>query len=313
MKRLMLLAALVLVFCCSGAFADSAIGIEFDGKTLDAKSFTANDTTMLPLRAVMEKYGFKVFFNPDENEVHFIGDSGSYSSVKIGSDKAVVNGKTVNLFSRAMIIDGTAYAPARFVKYASGKYVGYSAEKNAVILKSVSSSSNNGGKSVEISPNELLKNGYFEISDTQDGGFAWKKYGYGNFGITDQNPFYGKNCAYISGRTSNYSGISYDLKDIFNENGQGKYTFSAYVRTYEDSDSVGKTYSMIIRTQGKNDEKKKYAKSSVAISDNWTKITLEADIKWSGDLSDALLYFEGADKNDFNDYYIDMCSAQKAE
>lgn len=312
MKRFMVLIIALCILFCTTAFAENTMSIEFDGKVLDINPFKASDVIMLPLREVMEGFGFKVFFNADTNEAHFLkGDN--YSSVEIGSDKGNINGKTVSLGGRAVIVDGISYAPARFIKYASGKYVGWSVEKNSVILKNSSSAALGGSGAVEIPANELLKNTYFDIADTQDEGFMWKKYGYGNLSISDENPFFGKNCAYISGRTSNYSGISYDLKDILNENGQGKYVFSAYVRTNDDSESIGNTYSLIIRTQGKNDEKKKYEKASVAISEKWAKITLEADLKWSGELSDALLYFEGADKTDLNDYYIDMCSATKAE
>ena len=131
--------------------------------------------------------------------------------------------------------------------------------------------------------------------------------------LFDENPYFGKKCILVTDRTSNYSGVSQDVKDILNEKGPGKYSISAFIRTYEDSPSIKKSYSLILRTQGGSEEKAKYAKSSISISDEWTKITVEADLNWTGELKDGLLYFEGADKTDFCDYYIDMCSLTKTE
>ena len=316
MKKFAVLLMAVGIMVQGNAIASNEISLKYDNDTLKSTvaPFKADDVVMLPLRVVMEKLGFKVFYNDATQEVHMIKDA-QYSSVKLGSSLAKINGESIMLERVPITLNGTTMVPARFVSLASQKYVGWSVEDNAVILSdTLTNDGIDWSKVVRIDPNELLKNSDFENStpDNTDQ-FVWKKYGYGNIKLFDENPYFGKKCILVTDRTSNYSGVSQDVKDILNEKGPGKYSISAFIRTYEDSPSIKKSYSLILRTQGVSEEKAKYAKSSISISDEWTKITVEADLNWTGELKDGLLYFEGADKTDFCDYYIDMCSLTKAE
>ena len=63
MKRFMVLIIVLCTFFCTTAFAENTMSIEFDGKVLDINPFKVSDVIMLPLREVMEGFGFKVFFN----------------------------------------------------------------------------------------------------------------------------------------------------------------------------------------------------------------------------------------------------------
>ena len=101
-------------------------------------------------------------------------------------------------------------------------------------------------------------------------------------------------------------------KEILNKNGAGKYIFTAYVKTYENSPSVGNPYSMIIRIQDEDAESKTYKKANFSMTDKWQKITLETTLEFNT-LEDGLVYFEGSDEKDLNDYYIDLCSMTKVE
>lgn len=315
MKKSAVLLTAVCISVQSAAFAGTQIGLKYDNTDLISSEapFRANDVVMLPLRAVMEKLGFKVFYNDETEEVHMLKDA-RHASVKIGSTVAYVNGQAVELERTAITLNGTAMVPARFVSLASEKYVGWNVEENSVVLsEKLTSDGIDLTKVVKIADNELLKNSDFEITDTDSDDFGWKKYGYGAMSIHEENPYFGENCILVGSRTSCYSGISQDVRDILNANGPGKYIISAYIRTDEDSPSIKKSYSLLLRTQGSGDEKKKYAKSSISISDEWTKLVLEANLSWSGTLTDGLLYFEGGDKTDLCNYYIDMCSMVKSE
>lgn len=312
LKRFAAFFTALLLLCQAPACFSEEIGLRLDGNGIKTETapFFADNVVMVPLRSVMESLGFRVFYNDETKEIFVLKDS-EYGSVKIGSSHAVINGDEAVLEAKTVIVNGTAMTPVRFVSRMSQRYISYDLQTHSVII-SVKGGSGGEGEILEISPDELLINPAME-NDMSSADFGWKKYGYGNIELYEDNTVFGKNCIRIKDRTSKYSGVSQDITKILNENGAGTYLFTAYIRTYEGSPSVGNTYSMIVRTQETTAEKEKYAVKSTAISDKWTKITLKAELDFSDELKDGLLYFEGSQDSDLNDYYIDMCSMTKAD
>ena len=315
MKKIAVILTALTIALQSTVYAGGTIGIKFDTDDLKVPEapFYADNVVMLPLRAVMEKFGFKVFYNDETKEVHMINGS-EYAFVKIGSTYANIDGNDTQLERRTITVNGTAMVTARFVSLVTKKYVGWSVDDNSVVLSATMTADNSGdSNALRIADNELFINPAFEKADINSSDFGWEKYGYANIKVVDDNPLYGKNCIKVVDRTKNYSGLSQDVKEILTKNGPGKYNVSAYIRCDEESPSVKKPYSLILRTKGSADTSTKYDKSTISISEQWTKISVEANLEWSGDLADALVYFEGGDKEDLQNYYIDMCSLTKVK
>ena len=309
-KTIAFLTAMFLLFQSTVCLA--GIGLKYEGEDINSaeQPFLANNAVMVPLRAVMEKLGFRVFYNDSTDEVHVMKDS-TYGRVKIGNQIADINGIPLVMDNKAMISNGTTMIPARFVRAISGKYISWDSKTNSVAI--FDKQQTLAGESVITIPdNELFINPGITIENMNDPGFGWLKYGYTSIEVYNDGAFYGNNCLRVKDRTSRYSGISQDIKEILNKNGAGKYIFTAYVKTYENSPSVGNPYSMIIRIQEEDAESKTYKKANFSMTDKWQKITLETTLEFNT-LEDGLVYFEGSDEKDLNDYYIDLCSMTKVE
>lgn len=310
-KTIAFLTAMFLLFQSTVCLA--GIGLKYEGEDINSaeQPFLANNAVMVPLRAVMEKLGFRVFYNDSTDEVHVMKDS-TYGRVKIGNQIADINGIPLVMDNKAMISNGTTMIPARFVRAISGKYISWDSKTNSVAIFDKQQTLA-GESAITIPDNELFINPGITIENMNDPGFGWLKYGYANVEVYGDGAFYGKSCLRVKDRTSRYSGISQDIKEILNKNGAGNYIFSAYVKTYENSPSVGNPYSMIIRIQDEDAEAKTYKKANFSMTDKWQKITLETTLEFNTTLKDGLIYFEGSDEKDLNDYYIDLCSMTKVE
>lgn len=312
MKRtIAFLTALFLLFQSTVCLA--GMGLKYEGEDIKTaqQPFLADNAVMIPLRAVMEKLGFRVFYNDNTDEVHVMKDS-TYGRVKIGNQIADINGIPLVMDNKAMISNGTTMIPARFVKAISGKYISWDSKTNSVVIFDKQNTVA-GESAITIPDNELFINPGITIENMNDPGFGWLKYGHANIEVYSDGALYGNSCLRVKDRTSRYSGISQDIKEILNKNGAGKYLFTAYVKTYESSPSIGKPYSMIIRIQEETAETKTYTKKNFSITDKWQKITLETTLEFNTTLKDGLIYFEGSDEKDLNDYYIDLCSMTKVE
>ena len=93
---------------------------EVFGKTVknDVSPVIVNSRTMLPARFVTEALGAKVYWDAKERKVTIINkkdDKNTYIVIYIGSDKAYVNEKEVELDSTAFIANDRMYLPVRFI------------------------------------------------------------------------------------------------------------------------------------------------------------------------------------------------------
>ena len=93
---------------------------EVFGKTVknDVSPVIVNSRTMLPARFVAEALGAKVYWDAKERKVTIINkkdDKNTYIVIYIGSDKAYVNEKEVELDSTAFIANDRTYLPVRFI------------------------------------------------------------------------------------------------------------------------------------------------------------------------------------------------------
>ncbi|QAY66714.1 stalk domain-containing protein [Paenibacillus protaetiae] len=100
----------------SASAAAANVKVEVDGKALSLNpgAFTQNGVTYVPMRAIFEALGASVTWEPTTKTI--IGNNYDTTiTLSIGVNKAVVNGKTVNLSAAPIEKNGTAFVPARFI------------------------------------------------------------------------------------------------------------------------------------------------------------------------------------------------------
>lgn len=87
---------------------------------------TANYVTIIPLRDTAEQFGAVITYDPKTKGIKVFDEATNTTIVvKIGSDKAVVNGKTVKWAFPVTIVDGAAYVPARNFASALGAKISW--------------------------------------------------------------------------------------------------------------------------------------------------------------------------------------------
>ena len=108
-----------------------------ESKTNDVAPIIRNDRTMLPARFVAESLGAKVIWDADKKQVTVTGknnDKDVEIIITIDSDKATVNGETIELDSPAFIENDRTYTPIRFIAEQLGATVEWNEADQTVII-----------------------------------------------------------------------------------------------------------------------------------------------------------------------------------
>lgn len=132
----------LLVFLFVNVFAGKTPQIEYNGKIIksDVQPFIQNERTMVPIRFISETLGYKVDWNNEERLVSITGKDTSLE-LKIGSKKAKVNGKDLELDAPAIIKSDRTFVPLRFVAENLKAEVKWDNDNFKVIINDSSNSS----------------------------------------------------------------------------------------------------------------------------------------------------------------------------
>ena len=105
--------------------------LKINGKYLNSKyaPYISNETTMVPVRDVMEQLGWKVEWNDTDNSI-VITRGAKKITMQIGSDKMIVDKSTHTLPSVPVLVGKTSYIPIRAVSEALGATVGWDPDNN---------------------------------------------------------------------------------------------------------------------------------------------------------------------------------------
>lgn len=133
---------ILLVFLFVNVFAGKTPQIEYNGKIIksDVQPFIQNERTMVPIRFISETLGYKVDWNNEERLVSITGKDTSLE-LKIGSKKAKVNGKDLELDAPAIIKSDRTFVPLRFVAENLKAEVKWDNDNFKVIINDSSNSS----------------------------------------------------------------------------------------------------------------------------------------------------------------------------
>ena len=133
---------ILLVFLFVNVFAGKTPQIEYNRKIIksDVQPFIQNERTMVPIRFISETLGYKVDWNNEERLVSITGKDTSLE-LKIGSKKAKVNGKDLELDAPAIIKSDRTFVPLRFVAENLKAEVKWDNDNFKVIINDSSNSS----------------------------------------------------------------------------------------------------------------------------------------------------------------------------
>lgn len=134
MKNFTMLAAAFATAAAMAQTADSDISVTIDGSPLEsAKPMREEDRVLVPMRAIFEKMNAKVNFS----EGAVTATKGEHTtSLNVGSDKALVDGRAITLPTPLRPMAGVVYVPLRFVAESLGATVRYEPVYRAVTIDS---------------------------------------------------------------------------------------------------------------------------------------------------------------------------------
>lgn len=113
------------------------IRVKYDNETLifDQYPVFDNGNVLVPFRAIFEKFGLKINWEPGSKRV-----TGEAPAVKIdmviGNSSVTVNGIKRNLEAAPKLVDGNTYVPLRFISESMGKEVEWDQTSYTAIIKS---------------------------------------------------------------------------------------------------------------------------------------------------------------------------------
>jgi len=139
---LVLIVLALLVVLPAGAFAAEEANVNFNGEKLsfEVPAQNVNGRVLVPLRAIFEKMGATVDWNPDtETATAKKGDQ--VVILKINDTKPTVDGKVVEIDQPGVILNGRTLAPLRFVAEAFGGSVEWVSGSNTAFISYRSGSS----------------------------------------------------------------------------------------------------------------------------------------------------------------------------
>lgn len=137
MKFLKFLIIFILLLVPLTVTAQGQITLVADGKKVesDVSPVIVNNRTLVPVRVISELNGARVEWDSAERKVKIKSDKVEIE-LKIDSEKATLNGKTVVLDAAAAIVSNRTMVPVRFVAEAFGYEVGWAEATRTVTLKS---------------------------------------------------------------------------------------------------------------------------------------------------------------------------------
>ena len=106
-----------------------------NGSLINADVKTVNDRTLVPIRAIVENLGGKIFWEEKTKKVTIEKDN-TIIEMTIGSTTVKINGQTKTLDAAPNIYNDYTYLPVRFVSENLGAKVAYNEEQNASVIVS---------------------------------------------------------------------------------------------------------------------------------------------------------------------------------
>jgi len=163
-KEKVVLVNLLVFFLLLGMFfplpaqaKSSSVQVRIDGQKVDfdvQPFIDKQNRTIVPLRFIGEKLGFSVGWTSETREVTVVGEN-TIIRLWAGKKEALLNSRQVSLDTYAIVYNGRAMVPLRFIMENLGVSVDYDPSTRVVnIIKNGSAGSNisEGGETAVVSP-----------------------------------------------------------------------------------------------------------------------------------------------------------------
>lgn len=127
----------LLVILALPAFAQNDIGININGRTIDADPAPVmqKGSVFVPLRGVLESLGAKVTYDPATSRIDIV-QAGQAYSMRVGQDYALAGARVVTLPAAPVSIGRRAFVPLRALAELFGYQVQWLASTKTVVIAS---------------------------------------------------------------------------------------------------------------------------------------------------------------------------------
>lgn len=134
--------------------------------TFDEAPFIENDRVLAPMRGILEALGYTIHWQEHTQTVLALNEDVTIS-LRINSETATVNGKTVSIDAPAKIKNGRTFVPLRFLAEYSGAEVSWNGSTSTVSIYSPAAATENNMKRsvVYIQTNKMQGSGVILSSD----------------------------------------------------------------------------------------------------------------------------------------------------
>ena len=137
-KLLISLIFLVILLFAGNVYALDNIPVYFNGELMnfDVPAMTIDGRTMVPMRAIFEKFGMSVYWDGDTQSITALKSiaEGQHNTIKMQIDNNIMtkNGESIELDVPPMVIDGRTLVPVRAIAEALDANVVWSNNLQAV-------------------------------------------------------------------------------------------------------------------------------------------------------------------------------------
>ena len=298
MKKIISL--ILALICLTTGIVSANFNLLIDDAKVDLANqpFLVNDTVMLPLREVMEKFFYDVHWNAQNNSVDMIREN-TVANVKVDSDVLIINHETYVMPQKTVSISGTTYFPL----YAVQKLITAETDWNyddRVLSVALNERYKNAFSFGNDSAGEVVKLvSLIPNSEFEDGVTPWTaRYTDTTLSFEKDTVYTGEGAMAFSGMAGKASGINTSVKDILAENGEGQYVLSFWAKTNTGAVTMS-VYPAKINDQNNVPYK------DVTVGSEWQHYEIKVNLTWGDLISAPMIFFIDTGKHSGETIYID--------
>ena len=134
-KKSMLILSIILILIFKVSYAEDEAKLFYNDKQLvsDVSPFIENDRVLVPIRVIMEAFGFSVLWDEATTTVNISSDQKNIILTK-DSDTAIINGKNLIMDVCSKIVENRIFVPIRFVAENFGYDISWDENTRSVLM-----------------------------------------------------------------------------------------------------------------------------------------------------------------------------------
>ncbi|CAN7459299.1 copper amine oxidase N-terminal domain-containing protein [Paenibacillus sp. LjRoot56] len=225
------------------ADGDKPISVFVDGQQLnfEVPPMIKDGSTLVPLRALFEKFGMKVYWDASTQTITGTKD-GLNIQMQVGEKNATVNGQSVTLEVPPTIIEGSTLVPLRFVGEVSGNEIGWDGVNHRINV-TTHGQINLGNTSTETTSNVKQTDiKYLELSKPYKSEENEMTVTVTKIEVVDKGGFYEYNFTYEQKNNTTDKAIDEATFKIYYDNGDSEPQYGFFGKLMP-TESISRTYT----------------------------------------------------------------------